>query len=822
MNRIRPHAWTIFPAVLTICVLLLALNPQALAFEKVRYVKDLKAGLKEPVDVAVSVSGDVYVLDQESANVFVFDSSGRLKLDFGKSAPKSPSSDSKKSVWGIIAKGLNVTSSPESVELGKPTSLALSTKGDIYIADAKNNNIQVFNQTGKFLFLFGASGSDPGQFRFPSGVTVDQFGVVYVADRDNKRIEFFSPQGIFLGSFSTEGEPVDIGIDPQRNLYVLMPKLQKIVKYSPDGKELKSITCKMNKRNYVSEATGITVDKRGDIYITENDDHSVKKIDSSEIVLLSFGSKGKGRGQFNKPAGIVADASGRVIIADMANSRVQILAVTGSKKQPMVAAATSPPVVSFDSMLAGEESIVGLSIMQGKGLYALSEKKSHILLRGSSNYLIGKPGKGRGEFKRPMAIRATKEIYESLGILLKKNEDVLEAVGIIDGSPAKHAGMGAGDIVAAINGKSTAKMSLTEFVKEARAVSSDNTTRLTIIQTGAETPVVVEIKRTRISPPKIYVADSDNNRIQVLSLDGVPVFQFGSEGDEAGQFKKPEGVAVNSNGVIYVADTQNNRIQIFSNDGIFLTAFGKYGTSEEGKKSAEIVFQNPKAITIDSENLVYVLDSGNNRIQVFKEDGAFVGEIGGQGKSAGRFKQPGDITKDENNYLYVTDQGNHRVQIFSPGGEFVMSFGSYGEGPGYFRQLSAIAASEGKIFIADYKTDQIQAFRFYPKGLVEEDRIYVTKSAFPPHGYEGTDAERNSIARSVAFGQALQELAGRLGVTEEQLKPQVRVESEETLSGGELRVTISVPREKSVEKEKLAPIGKPVEKKEKTPEFELQ
>jgi DNA-binding beta-propeller fold protein YncE len=318
------------------------------------------------------------------------------------------------------------------------------------------------------------------------------------------------------------------------------------------------------------------------------------------------------------------------------------------------------------------------------------------------------------------------------------------------------------------------------------------------------------------------VADSDNNRIQVLSLDGVPVFQFGSEGDEAGQFKKPEGVAVNSNGVIYVADTQNNRIQIFSNDGIFLTAFGKYGTSEEGKKSAEIVFQNPKAITIDSENLVYVLDSGNNRIQVFKEDGAFVGEIGGQGKSAGRFKQPGDITKDENNYLYVTDQGNHRVQIFSPGGEFVMSFGSYGEGPGYFRQLSAIAASEGKIFIADYKTDQIQAFRFYPKGLVEEDRIYVTKSAFPPHGYEGTDAERNSIARSVAFGQALQELAGRLGVTEEQLKPQVRVESEETLAGGELRVTISVPREKSVEKEKLAPIGKPVEKKEKTPEFELQ
>ncbi len=818
----RPCAGTILLAFFTIGMLIWTSNPNALAFEKIRYVNELKAGLEKPVDVAVSVSGDVYVLDQASAKVFVFDSNGRLKLDFGKSAPKPPSSDSKKSLWGMIAKGLNVTSSPESVMLGKPISLALSPKGDIYIADAKNNNIQVFNQTGKFLFLFGNSGADPGQFNFPSSVTVDQFGVVYVADRDNKRIEYFGPQGIFLGSFSTEGEPVDIGIDPQRNLYVLMPKLKKIVKYSPDGKELKSIACKMNKRNYVSKATGITVDKRGDIYITENDDHSVKKLDSSEIVLLSFGSKGKGRGQFNKPAGIVADASGRVIIADVANSRVQIMAVSGSQKQSMVAAATSPPIVSFDSMLAGEDSIVGLSFIQGKGLYALSEKKSHILLRGSSNYLIGKPGKGRGEFKRPMAIRATKEIYEPLGIFLKKNEDVIEAVEITDGAPAMHAGMVAGDIVTEINGKSTAKMSLIEFVKEAKAVSSDNTTKLTIIQKGEKTPAVVEIKRTRISSPKLYVADSDNNRIQVLSLDGVPVFQFGSEGKESGQFMKPEGVAVNSNGVIYVADTQNNRIQIFSNDGIFLTAFGKYGTSEEGKKSAEVVFQNPKAIIIDPGNLVHVLDSGNNRIQVFKEDGAFAGEIGGKGKSAGRFEQPVDIAKDENNYLYVADRGNHRVQIFSPGGEFVMSFGSYGEGPGHFRQISAIEAFEGKIFVADYKTDQIQVFRFYPKGLVEEDRIYVTKSAFPPHGYEGTDAERNGIARSVAFRKALQELAGKLGVTEEQLKPQVRIESEETLAGGELRVTISVPREESVEKEKLAPTRKPVEEKAKTPEFELQ
>ena len=818
----RSCAGKILLAFFSIGMLLWTSNPNALAFEKIRYVNELKAGLKEPVDVAVSVSGDIYVLDQESAKVFIFDSKGRLKLDFGKSIPKPSSSDSKKSVWGLISKGLHINSNPKSVKLGKPVSLALSPKGDIYIADAKNNNIQVFNKTGKFLFLFGASGSDTGHFSSPSGVVVDQFGIVFVADRNNKRIEFFSPQGIFLGSFPTKSEPVDIGIDPQRNLYVLMPRLKQIVQYSPDGKVLKSISCNMNKRNYVSKAAGITVDKRGDIYITETDDHSVKKLDSSETVLLSFGSKGKGRGQFNKPAGIVADDSGQVIIADTANSRVQIMDVSGSIKQSMSAAINSPPVVSFDSMISGEDSIVGLCFIQEKGLYALSEKKSHILLKGSSNYIIGKSGKKKGEFKQPTAISATKEIYEPLGILFKKKGDVLEAVEIVDGSAAGRAGMAVGDLIAAINGKSTSKLSSTEFVKETRTVSSDKITRLTIIQKGANTPITVNIKRTRISAPKLYLADSGNNRIQVLSLDGIPVFQFGSEGKEFGQFMKPEGVAANNSGVIYVADTQNNRIQIFSNDGIFLTAFGKYGTSEEGKKSAQIVFMNPKAITTDSQKLVYVADFGNNRIQVFKEDGALLGVIGGQGKSAGQFRRPIDITTDENNYIYVADQGNHRIQIFNPKGEFVMSFGSYGEGPGYFQQLSAIAASEGKIFVADYKTDKIQVFRFYPKGSVEEDRIYVTKSAFPPYGFKGTEAERNNIARSVAFREALQELTGRLGITEERLKPKVRIESEETLAGGELRVTISVPKEESVEKEKLVPTRKPVETKEKTPEFELK
>ena len=163
--------------------------------------------------------------------------------------------------------------------------------------------------------------------------------------------------------------------------------------------------------------------------------------------------------------------------------------------------------------------------------------------------------------------------------------------------------------------------------------------------------------------------------------------------------------------------------------GIFLSAFGRRGTPRKGKKSKEVIFQYPKAITIDSQDRVYVIDSGNNRIQVFDEDGKFVKALGTGGSLSGRFDHPVDLAKDENDYLYVADRGNHRVQIFDPTGKFLLAFGSSGDGPGCFQKLSAVTAFRGKVFVADYEADKIKVFRFYPKGLVEEDRLHVTKTA---------------------------------------------------------------------------------------------
>jgi len=63
---------------------------------------------------------------------------------------------------------------------------------NIYVADALNNRIQVFDSAGSFLFEFGSSGSGDGQFKVPFGIAVDSRKNIYVADLGNLRIQVFS------------------------------------------------------------------------------------------------------------------------------------------------------------------------------------------------------------------------------------------------------------------------------------------------------------------------------------------------------------------------------------------------------------------------------------------------------------------------------------------------------------------------------------------------------------------------------------------------------------------------------------------------------
>ena len=96
-----------------------------------------------------------------------------------------------------------------------------------------------------------------------------------------------------------------------------------------------------------------------------------------------------------------------------------------------------------------------------------------------------------------------------------------------------------------------------------------------------------------------------------MPICGTFVTTWGSSGTGDGQFNAPLGVATDGNGNVYVADTNNNRIQKFTSTGTFLTTWGSFSYSGNGQ------FNGPFGVATDGNGNVYVADEGNSRIQKF-------------------------------------------------------------------------------------------------------------------------------------------------------------------------------------------------------------
>ncbi len=193
----------------------------------------------------------------------------------------------------------------------------------------------------------------------------------------------------------------------------------------------------------------------------------------------------------------------------------------------------------------------------------------------------------------------------------------------------------------------------------------------------------------------IYVGDQGNNRIVEMSSAGAVVRVFGKAGSATGEFKEPEGVAIDSKGNVWVADSKNNRVQEFNEEGKYVSQFGTSGTGC-GQ------FSGPADITIAGEDL-YVTDEGNSRVEEFNEEGKkCLRTFGSAGAGGGQFKNPTGIAVAPSGTVYVSDSANARVEEFTATGAFLTSFGAKGTGYGQFAEPQGLAfLASGDLYIDD-------------------------------------------------------------------------------------------------------------------------
>jgi len=158
-------------------------------------------------------------------------------------------------------------------------------------------------------------------------------------------------------------------------------------------------------------------------------------------------------------------------------------------------------------------------------------------------------------------------------------------------------------------------------------------------------------------------------------------------------WKLPQQIAVDDKRNIYVVDTGNSRIQKFTHEGQFLSSWGTNGI-ENGE------LQSPVGIAI-YENNVYVVDAKRHTVQKFDNDGNFILKWGGYGNENGQFIKPLGITIDSSGIVYVADSKNYRIQQFTSDGEFLSSFGKYGYGDGKLKTPVDVAVYGDFIYVSD-------------------------------------------------------------------------------------------------------------------------
>jgi len=206
----------------------------------------------------------LYAVDSSLGKICVFDLEGHFQFSWGE---------------GVLI---------------RPSGIAYHrTERTLYIADAAQHAIFIFDATGRLLGQIGSRGVRREQFNFPTHLWIDNTGQLYVSDTLNYRIQIFSARGEFLRMFGQQGD----------------------------------------RPGYFAHPCGVATDKHGNIYVVDKQFENVQIFSSAGEILMAFGGEGDAPGQFWLPGGIFIDESNRIYVADQFNKRVQIFQLLESSKK---------------------------------------------------------------------------------------------------------------------------------------------------------------------------------------------------------------------------------------------------------------------------------------------------------------------------------------------------------------------------------------------------------------------------------------------------------------------------------------------------------
>lgn len=215
----------------------------------------------------------------------------------------------------------------EDEDVARPMAVAVDSMDRVVIADSGRGRVHIFDRkTGEYSYL---RGTEMETLRLPVGVATDAKGNIYVADGEHGKIFVFKPDGSYdsdLDSPKWLTRPSGIAIDKARQrLYVVDTPSHDVKIFDLEKRALLKTFGERGEQNgEFNYPSFVTVDKAGQLYVTDTLNSRIQVFDVDGRFLRAFGKKGDGTGDLSAPKGVGVDSEGHTYVADADFDNLQI------------------------------------------------------------------------------------------------------------------------------------------------------------------------------------------------------------------------------------------------------------------------------------------------------------------------------------------------------------------------------------------------------------------------------------------------------------------------------------------------------------------
>jgi uncharacterized protein (TIGR03437 family) len=519
-----------------------------------------QASLLSPRNLAVDDAGTLYISEFEGHRVRKITTDGKISSVAGTGQA------------GYRGDGLAAT----GALLSYPAGLALDRSGSLYIADSGNGRIRKIYSSGLIGTVLGGSTSTP--LVGPIAVTVDSLGTIYTAD-SSFVVRAFTIGGKWI-DFAGIGAPAYAGDGAAAAkasltaVHELLASRYSTSVYIADGVRVRSV-----------DMAGVIRTYAGDGFM-----HSVGDGLAPTQAIL------------NQPSAVALDSKGSLFIADTGTQRVRQIWQNGSIA---TAAGTGTAALGADGPAATNSPLnfpMGVAV-DAAGNLLIADTYNHrvrqVAWDGRVRTIVGTGSSGMGV---DGAMPATVALRAPRGICTDRTGTLY----VVDSSNHRVLRIPAGGVAQTVAGNGSPG--------DGGDGGQSNMAQL-------NQPAACHVD----SYGSLYIADTLNHRIRKVSASGIISTVAGTaagfSGDEAAaifaQLSAPLGIAADDAGNLYVADTGNHRIRMVTTDGVIHSIAGIGTAAYSGDKgpAAQAQLNAPAGLVLDGSGALYFADSGNHRVR---------------------------------------------------------------------------------------------------------------------------------------------------------------------------------------------------------------